>query len=143
MKSRHTIIGGAQLVGGIAAAYLLYVYVGYDDGPWSVSLLLGVAAVALLALTGFAIARRLFAQRWSRILAGLALCYAIIVVVLLASMPSAEERMWLPVLLVFGIISTAPAVAGAWLASGNLFVSVNLGDAQQAVAADRPKPDSG
>jgi hypothetical protein len=55
MNIRNAIIGSAQLLGGIAAAYALYVYVGYDDGPWSLSLLLGIATVSLLAMTSFGI----------------------------------------------------------------------------------------
>jgi hypothetical protein len=143
MSFRDAVIGGSQLLAGIAAAYLLYVYVGYDDSPWSLSLLLSVAAVAFSALASFAIARRLFMQRWSRVLAGLALCYTTIAFLLLVLMPSPEERMWLPVLLVFGVVCTAPAVAGAWFASGNCFVVGTRGDAQQAVTADRLKTGAG
>jgi len=143
MNNRGAIIGGAQLVGGIAVAYLLYVKVGYDDGPWSLGLLLGVTAIALVAFIAFSIARRAFVRRWSRVLAGLAICYTTIFALLLVLMRSPEERMWLPVLLILGGVCTAPAVAGAWLASGSLFIPSHRGGAQQAVAADRPKTGAG
>lgn len=119
MNIGKIVLGTLLVLGGTVATHALYA-MSEDGNLWNAALFIGVFVASFVATAVFCACRRFLASRRARVMTGISVIYCIWLVTLLAGDP--ESKMWLPVIVIFGVPFTAPVLIATWFASG-LFMS--------------------